>query len=161
MSGIIVLSSNMLPRPPSVIAASLPITWAATWMTASGMTGFTLPGMMLEPGCSAGSRISAMPVRGPDASQRRSLAIRASDTAAVFTAPDASTTASRAPCASKWLGASTRSNPVRRRRWSIARGANAGSALMPVPTAVPPSASSPRWMAARWMRTAACDTWEA
>ncbi len=31
------------------------MTCAATMATASGITGFTLPGMMLLPGCSAGS----------------------------------------------------------------------------------------------------------
>ena len=57
------------------MAASLPITWAHTWVTASGITGFTLPGMIELPGCRSGRRISASPVFGPDAIQRRSLAI--------------------------------------------------------------------------------------
>ncbi len=58
-----------------MIAASLPMTWAATIVTASGITGFTLPGMMLLPGCSAGSAISPRPASGPLFIQRRSLAI--------------------------------------------------------------------------------------
>ena len=33
----------------AVTVASAPITLNATWFTTSGMTGFTLPGMMLEP----------------------------------------------------------------------------------------------------------------
>ena len=33
--------------------------------TASGITGFTLPGMMLLPGCSAGSLSSPRPASGP------------------------------------------------------------------------------------------------
>ena len=39
------------------------------------MTGFTLPGMIDEPGCIAGRLISARPARGPDVSRIRSLAI--------------------------------------------------------------------------------------
>ncbi len=42
----------------------------------SGRTGFTLPGIILEPGWTAGNRISSNPDVGPDASNRRSLAIR-------------------------------------------------------------------------------------
>ncbi len=36
------------------------------------MTGFTLPGMIDDPGWRAGSRISAKPVRGPDDISSRS-----------------------------------------------------------------------------------------
>jgi len=43
--------------------------------TISAIDGFTFPGMMLEPGWAGGSTISASPVRGPEASSRRSLAI--------------------------------------------------------------------------------------
>ena len=50
-------------------------TCAATMATASGTTGLTLPGMMLLPGCSAGSAISPRPASGPLFIQRRSLAI--------------------------------------------------------------------------------------
>ena len=38
-----------------VTTASLPSTRQATWMADSQMTGFTLPGMIEEPGCVAGS----------------------------------------------------------------------------------------------------------
>ena len=48
--GSITFSSKFPAAPPNAIAASLPITCATTWQTASGTTGFTLPGMMLEPG---------------------------------------------------------------------------------------------------------------
>ena len=43
-------SSKLPAAPPQAIAASLPTTWAQTMSVASGMTGFTLPGMMLLPG---------------------------------------------------------------------------------------------------------------
>ena len=54
----------------------------------SAMTGLTLPGMIDDPGCSAGSRSSEMPVRGPDASSRKSLAMRLKSMASARSAPD-------------------------------------------------------------------------
>src|ERR1700686_1278583 len=48
-----------------VIVASLPMTCAAIIVTDSATTGFTLPGMMLLPGCSAGNAISPKPANGP------------------------------------------------------------------------------------------------
>ena len=59
MSGMAVLSWNIEVVAPSVMAASRPTTWQQAWMTASGTTGLTLPGMMLDPGWTAGSVISA------------------------------------------------------------------------------------------------------
>ncbi len=74
-------SSKLPCEPPNAIAASLPITCALTCVTTSAMTGLTLPGMIDDPGWRSGSRISASPVRGPLAIQRRSFAILMSDTA--------------------------------------------------------------------------------
>ncbi len=87
MSGIITLSSKTPDMPAMVIAASLPTTWAATISTDSGMTGLTLPGMIELPGCRLGIEISPMPQRGPEASQRMSLAILVSEAAIVLSAP--------------------------------------------------------------------------
>ena len=56
-------------------ATSLPITWAQSMVIASLWVGFTLPGMIELPGSFSGMVISPMPERGPDASQRTSLAI--------------------------------------------------------------------------------------
>src|SRR5919108_3605428 len=64
ISGMRTLSSNCPWSPPTVIAVSLPITWALTWSTTSGSTGFTFPGMIDEPFWSSGSRISPIPARG-------------------------------------------------------------------------------------------------
>ena len=100
------------PIPPAVIAASLPITWQATCITDSHITGFTLPGMIDEPGWVAGSDSSNRPQRGPDPSQRMSLAIFERLTAMVFSSPEASTTQSRVAWASKWLSASWNLMPV-------------------------------------------------
>ena len=73
-----------LPDCPAIaMVASLPITWAHTIVTASAITGFTLPGMMLLPGCSAGSLTSPMPASGPLFIQRRSLEIFINATASV------------------------------------------------------------------------------
>jgi hypothetical protein len=83
------------------MVASLPITWAATMAVASGMTGLTLPGMMLLPGCSAGSEISPRPASGPLFIQRRSFAIFMRLTAMVLSCPESSTAVSWDESASK------------------------------------------------------------
>src|SRR2546429_2866089 len=57
------------------MAASLPITCTATIVSASDCVGFTLPGMIDDPGSFSGSVSSPRPQRGPEASQRMSLAI--------------------------------------------------------------------------------------
>jgi len=64
----------------------VPITSVLTIITASQITGFTFPGMIDDPGCTAGG-YSPSPVRGPDAIQRRSFAISSGLTATVFRAP--------------------------------------------------------------------------
>ena len=111
---------------------------------ASHWVGFTLPGMIELPGSLAGMRISPMPDRGPEASQRMSLAILWSDTATVLSAPCAATSASFEASASNLLGAVSNSRPVRRVNQRAARSPISGCAFNPVPTAVPPSASCRR-----------------
>ena len=54
ISGSVTFSSKLPVVPAKVTAASLPMTWAATWTVASGITGFTLPGMIELPGCRSG-----------------------------------------------------------------------------------------------------------
>ncbi len=56
----------------------------------STITGFTLPGMIDDPGCLAGRRISANPVRGPDDMSRRSSVILARSTASARSAAETS-----------------------------------------------------------------------
>ena len=75
ITGSITLSSKLPAAPPNATAASLPMTCAQTWLTASQMTGLTLPGMIDEPGCRSGIEISASPARGPEFISRRSLQI--------------------------------------------------------------------------------------
>ena len=64
---------------------------------ASAWVGLTLPGMIEDPGSFSGKISSWMPVRGPDPSQRRSLAILNSVTAAALSPPCARTIRSRVP----------------------------------------------------------------
>ena len=54
ITGIATLSSKLPEAPAHATVASLPITRAHTMSTASGTTGFTLPGMIDEPGCRSG-----------------------------------------------------------------------------------------------------------
>ena len=144
MSGIWTFSSKLPCIPPTVIAVSFPITWAETWQTTSGMTGFTLPGMIDEPFWSSGMKISARPVRGPDPIQRMSFAILVSETAMVFNAPDVSTSPSRAACDSNGSAGGEIVRPEAAARRSRTRAANSGWVFRPVPVAVPPSGIWPR-----------------
>src|SRR5690606_2208508 len=91
ITGSWTFSSNEPDAPANVIAASFPITWAATIAVASGMTGFTLPGMIDEPGWRSGRLISPSPARGPEPIHRRSLAILLRETATTLSWPDSST----------------------------------------------------------------------
>ena len=65
----------------------------------SMITGFTLPGMMLEPGCVSGSRSSPRPAMGPVPISRMSEPIFQRLVAMVRSAPCAATTASSVACA--------------------------------------------------------------
>src|ERR1700682_4836101 len=91
MSGLKTLSSKLPEAPPMVTATSLPITCAHTMVRASHWVGLTFPGMILLPGSFSGMRSSPRPARGPEASQRTSLAILVSEVASVLSAPLANT----------------------------------------------------------------------
>ena len=65
ITGIITFSSSCPASHAIATVVSQPITWKQTWFTISGTDGFTLPGMIDEPGCTAGSAISDSPARGP------------------------------------------------------------------------------------------------
>ena len=54
MTGIMTFSSSCPASAAERIAASQPITWQHTWLTISGTDGLTLPGMIEDPGCTAG-----------------------------------------------------------------------------------------------------------
>ncbi len=81
ITGIATLSSKLPDAPDHATVASLPITLKHTMSVASGITGFTLPGMMDDPGCRSGMCSSPSPVFGPEPIHRRSLQILMSETA--------------------------------------------------------------------------------
>ena len=139
ISGTRTFSSNWPCMPPIVIAVSLPITCAATWSTTSGITGFTLPGMIDEPFCNSGSAISDRPVRGPEPISARSWAIFVSETATTLSAPESSTSASRLACASNGSAGGSAETFVASAIRARTPAANSGCVLRPVPMAVPPS----------------------
>ncbi len=109
---------------------------------ASHCVGFTLPGMMDEPGSFSGMVSSPRPQRGPEASQRMSLEIFISDAASVSIAPCAKTISSCADSAANLLRCERKGRPVSSAIFFAARSANSGCVLSPVPTAVPPMARS-------------------
>ena len=145
MTGSITLSSKLPAAPPNATAASLPMTWAQTWQTASQMTGLTLPGMIDEPGCRSGTAISASPVRGPEFISRRSLQILYRPNgdgpqSSRSPRPGASRAAGRLEVVAR-LG--ERQVQVGGQRGDDARRRTRAGRSGRCPTAVPPSGSSP------------------
>ena len=143
------------------MAASLPKTCIATWVTISHMTGLTLPGMIDDPACSSGRCSSPRPVAGPDPMSLMSLAILISATAKLRRWAEASTNPSRAAWAANRLGAMLRSTPKRAASRETTSAPNAGSAFNPLPTAVPPRGTLPTRASALWSRSMASATWAA
>ena len=87
MTGMNTLSSKLPCEAPMETATSFAITCTATMVMDSHCVGLTLPGIMDEPGSFSGIKISPKPSRGPDASQRTSLAIFIRLHASAFMAP--------------------------------------------------------------------------
>ena len=137
-------SSKFPSAPPMVTATSEAMTWMATISMASAWVGLTLPGMIEDPGSLAGKISSSIPVRGPEPSQRRSLAILNEVTAAAFRPACARIMRSRVPCAVNLFGAVTYGAPVICAICAATWSPNPGGAFSPVPTAVPPMATFSR-----------------
>ena len=135
-------SSKWPDAPAMVIVVSLPNTRVQTMVSASHWVGFTLPGMIEEPGSFSGRDSSPSPERGPLPRKRMSLAILNSAAAAELIAPWLNTMASWAASASNLLGAVTKGRPVISATRSATFSAKPTGAFSPVPTAVPPWASS-------------------
>ena len=98
--------------------------------------------MIDEPGSFSGSDSSPSPERGPEPRKRMSLAILKRLAATVLIAPCENTIASCAASASNLFGAEVNFRPVIAAIRSATASANPAGALSPVPTAVPPCASS-------------------
>ena len=113
--GRMAFSSKLPCEPAKATALSSPITWMHTITIASHWVGFTLPGMIEEPGSFAGRISSPRPQRGPEASQRMSLATFINATARPRTAAIAATIASSEPCAANLFGAVRGGCPSARR----------------------------------------------
>src|SRR5262249_8367880 len=95
---------------------SLAITWAAIIASASHCVGFTLPGMMDEPGSLAGVFCSAKPSRGPHGSRRVSVGGLNKDTARAFRGGLHCTRPSGAPLTLSLFGAVPEGRPRRDER---------------------------------------------
>src|ERR1044071_8851 len=106
--------------------------------TSSGITGFTLPGMMDDPGCSAGRLISARPALGPDVNRIRSLDIFESFTARLLSAEEYATNPCWSQVAAIMSAAGTIGLPVSFARRSAHFFAYPFGTLIPVPIAVAP-----------------------
>ena len=138
ISGNITLSWKLPLWPAMDTAWCRPMTCAQTMHSASGITGLTLPGMIEDPGCSAGNSISPKPASGPEFIQRRSLPSFINATASALSCPDSSTRSSCAASPSKVLPACSNFTPVAACNARATPLPNFGCALMPVPIAVPP-----------------------
>ena len=84
ITGLKTLSSKLPCEPAKPTAVSLANTWMQHIVSASDCVGFTLPGMIELPGSFSGSSSSPSPARGPEPSQRTSLAIFMRLTASVL-----------------------------------------------------------------------------
>ena len=108
----------------------------------SHCVGLTLPGIMELPGSFSGIDISPKPQRGPLANQRTSFAIFIKFAASAFKAPCAKTISSLDVNAWNLFPAVTNSFPVNFETASATFTSKPLGAFRPVPTAVPPRASS-------------------
>src|ERR1700685_4811574 len=111
-------------------------------VNASHWVGLIFPGIIEEPGSFSGILSSANPARGPHAYQRTSFAIFIRTPASVRNPALTFTIASCAESAANLFGAETNGLPVSYAILRAATSAQGGVAFSPVPTAVPPIASS-------------------
>jgi len=102
------------------------------------MTGFTLPGMIEEPGWQAGSSISRRPVRGPELKRRRSLQILIRSSARLRSTPDIATIGAMLCIAANRSGAMLNFSFSALESSAATIDRYFGWAFRPVPVAVPP-----------------------
>jgi len=136
--GLKTLSSKCPWLPAKPTPASFPITCAHTMVKASVWVGFTLPGIIEEPGSFSGSRSSPSPLLGPEARNRMSLAILNRETAVLLSALDIPTMASWLARASNLFSAVTNGSEVNSEMFLATSLSHPSIVFKPVPTAVPP-----------------------
>ena len=88
INGLKTFNSKCPWEPAIVIPLWLPITLTQTIVTASDWVGFTLPGIIDDPGSFAGKISSPYPALGPDPKNLISLAIFIKQTAVVLSVPE-------------------------------------------------------------------------
>jgi hypothetical protein len=138
MIGRMALSSKLPWAPAAATIESSPRTCRQTMTIASCWVGLTFPGMIELPGSFSGSTSSCSPARGPEASQRMSLAAFIWATATPRRPALTATMASNDPWAAYLLRAVRSGSPVSCASSAAISSANPSGALRPVPTAVPP-----------------------
>ena len=116
----------------------MPITLTQTIVTASDWVGFTLPGIIDEPGSLAGKINSPYPALGPEPKNLISLAIFIKHTAVVFNVPEKFTISSWAANAANLFLVGLKGIFVIFLIWLIIFLSKPFLLLIPVPTAVPP-----------------------
>lgn len=136
--GHMTLSSNWLFCAEISIVLSFPRTWAQIISTHSKIEGFTFPGMMDEPGWTAGRVISLSPACGPEFIILRSLEMFSRLIAKERSAAETLRKAFMLLAISVEFFAFLKWIPVSFERFLIIRFLNLGSLVIPVPTAVPP-----------------------
>mmetsp|Transcript_121209 Transcript_121209/g.354293 ORF Transcript_121209/g.354293 Transcript_121209/m.354293 type:complete len:207 (+) Transcript_121209:767-1387(+) len=136
--GSMTLSSSCPASAPKATVKSLPSASKQHMFMTSGMTGFTFPGMIEEPGAMGGRLISERPQRGPEARSLRSLQIFETFTATRRRMPEKNSIAPREELDSIRSSAKTMGKPVTSRSTWTTVCEKWGSAAIPVPMAVPP-----------------------
>ena len=118
----------------------MPITLTQTIVTASHCVGFTLPGIIDEPGSFSGNINSPYPALGPDPKNLISFEIFIRETAIVFKVPEKFTIESCAANSANLLFADLKGNLVIFLISLTIFLSKFFLLFIPVPTAVPPCA---------------------
>ena len=112
MSGRKGFNSKFPMAAAEAMTWSCPIARRAACVTASGITGLTLPGMMEEPVCRAGETDFPRPASGPEDISRRSEETFTKLTAWALRMPETSTNTSAFCVASVRFSARAKPMPV-------------------------------------------------
>ena len=127
---------------PIVEAQRLDSTLSATSIASSATVGLTLPGMIDEPGATAGKAISRMPPRGPEHISPKSCAVRHKTNATASTYACASTRLCAPPNAAMALTGSSITSPLIASSASLAFSWKARELPSPVPASPKPKADT-------------------